>query len=257
MDTDNKYGMLDAQKEFLPILDHIDAICKKNHINYTISDGTLIGAVRHKGFVPWDDDIDISFDRTDYNKFIKVLRKDLGAEYTVVRDMWVRRITRKDNPLKNAVPPEQCVDLFVFDNVPDNAFLNGTKNLLIKVLQGMMKREVNYGGFSFLVKAELFITHLLGRAVSLETKQKWFDRVSQWGNNKKCKNKARYSCSFRYISKVRYPACITSEYTTVEFEGKQYMAVKQWDTFLSTDYGDYMKLPPEDKRIAKHKKRPL
>ena len=72
MDTDNKYGMLDAQKEFLPILDHIDAICKKNHINYTISDGTLIGAVRHKGFVPWDDDIDISFDRTDYNKFIKV-----------------------------------------------------------------------------------------------------------------------------------------------------------------------------------------
>lgn len=253
MDVENKYGTLEMQQYYIPILNHIDELCRKYDIKYSISDGSLIGAIRHKGFVPWDDDIDISFDRSNYNKFLSVVERELDPDYILIRDMWVRRISRKDNPLINSIPPEGCIDLFVFDNVPDSKVKNKIKNLTIKMLQGMLKRKVFYEGFSIGHKCILFVTHYVGKLFPWKVKQIWFDRVSQWGNAHQTKQKARYCCSYRYISNIRYPADITDEYTDVEFEGKKYMSVKEWDSFLSIDYGDYMELPPEEKRIPKHK----
>ncbi len=252
MDTDNKYGTLEMQQYYLPILNYIDDVCRKNGIKYTLSDGTLIGAVRHKGFIPWDDDIDIALDRDNYNKLLKVLRKDLDPEYKIIRDMWVRRITRKDNPHLKDIPVGGCVDLFVFDNVPDSPIKNKIKNLLIKALQGMLKREVIYEGFSTGYKIILFSTNLFGKFFSRKTKQRWYDKVAQWGNKEHCSHKARYYCSYRYISGIRYPADITEDYTTVSFEGRDYMALKNWDEFLKIDFGDYMQIPPEEERLPKH-----
>ncbi|MCR5600122.1 MAG: LicD family protein [Ruminococcus sp.] len=252
MDFENKYGMLETQKYFLPIMDHIDGICRKHGIRYTLSDGTLLGAVRHKGFIPWDDDIDIALDRKNYKKLLAVLKSELGSEYTIVRDIWLVRVTRKDNSRKNSIPPERCLDLFVFDNAPDNAAANRIKDTLIKILQGMLKKDVRYKGFSSIAKAELFITHMIGLPFSQKTKQKWFDKVSQWGNGRQCAKKARYGCMFKNISRVRFPSDITSEYTELEFEGRKYMAIKQWDTFLSVVYGNYMELPAEEERVPQH-----
>ena len=238
MDTDNRYGLLETQEYYLPIMDHIDMICRKHGIKYTLSDGTLIGAVRHGGFIPWDDDIDISFDRSNYRKFMSALKKDLAPEYMVVRDLWVRRITRRDNPDKYSDPPERCIDLFVFDKVPDGRIQNGLKNLTVKILQGMLKRELTLTGLPLWQKAALSVTHFMGAFFSRKRKQRWFDRVSQAGRG--TKKLARYCCSYRYISGIRYPSDMINEYTNVEFEGRKYMALKDWDTFLSTDYGDYM-----------------
>lgn len=247
MDIENKYGTLETQMYYMPILDDIDRLCKKNGIQYSLSDGTLIGAIRHKGFIPWDDDIDLSFNRENYNKFLRILETQLPDEYEVFYDMWIRRIGRKDNP-------ERCVDLFVFDNVPDGKIANTIKNLLLKTLQGMLKREVIYEGFSNGYKSMLFITHWIGKLFSRKIKQKWYQNLSQWGNKSKTKFQARYCCSFRYISGVRYKQGLTDEYTEVEFEGGKYMSVKEYDQFLKTDFGDYMQLPPEEKRVPKHRK---
>ena len=252
MDTENRYGTLEMQKYYVPILDDIDQLCRTNDIKYSLSDGTLIGAIRHKGFIPWDDDIDLSFDRENYNKLLKVLETQLPNKYEVIYDMWVRRISRKDNPQKEAIPPEGCIDLFVFDNAPDGKIANTTKNLLLKMLQGMLKREVSYEGFSVGYKVMLFATHWIGKLFPKRVKQNWYERLSQWGNKNKTKYQARYSCSFRYISGVRYKWGLTDEYTEVEFEGKKYMSVKDYDHFLTMDYGDYMTPPSEDKQIPKH-----
>lgn len=252
MDVENKYGTLEIQQYCIPIMDYIDALCRKYDIKYSISDGSLIGAIRHKGFVPWDDDIDISFDRSNYNKFLSVVERELDPEYILIRDMWVCRISRKDNPSINKIPPEGCIDLFVFDNVPDEKIKNKIKNLTIKILQGMLKRKVFYKGFSIWHKIALFVTHYVGKLFPRKVKQTWFDRVSQWGNKHQTKQKARYYCTYRCVSNIRYPADIADEYTDVEFEGKKYMSVKDWDSFLSIDYGNYMELPPEEKRIPKH-----
>ena len=66
----------DAKQIELEILDYIDTLCKKHNINYIINYGTLIGAVRHEGFIPWDDDIDLSMPREDYQRFINIFQKE-------------------------------------------------------------------------------------------------------------------------------------------------------------------------------------
>lgn len=65
----------DAKQIELEILDYIDTLCKKHNINYIINYGTLIGAVRHQGFIPWDDDIDLSMPREDYQRFINIFKR--------------------------------------------------------------------------------------------------------------------------------------------------------------------------------------
>ena len=255
MDTENKYRTYDIQCYYIPILEMIDTICRNNNINYTISDGTLIGAVRHGGFIPWDDDIDISFDRKNFNKFIDAFKREALPDYTIVHDMWVYRVSRKDNPGLLKTFPEGCIDLLIFDNAPDNIFFNTIKNLVIKLLHGMLKNEVKYEGFSPLHKLLLFITHFLGLLFDRRTLQNCYDKVAQWGNKKTTQYLGRYYCSYRYISNIRYEKSMLDEYIDMTFETQKCMSVKNWDYFLKTDFGNYMELPPEEKRTPIHKRK--
>ena len=142
IDVENKYGTKDVQEYLLPILKDLDALCRENDIKYSMMGGGLLGTVRHKGFIPWDDDLDLIFDRENYDKFLKVCETKLPDEYMVTNSIWIKRITRKDNPrLKEE---EGCIDLFVFDNVPDDSFKKKTKNLKLMILQGMMKVNIPY-----------------------------------------------------------------------------------------------------------------
>ena len=78
IDNDKIEKLHHVQQE---ILDAIDVICKNNNISYQLSGGTLLGAIRHKGFIPWDDDIDLTMLREDYDKFILIAQKELGDKY--------------------------------------------------------------------------------------------------------------------------------------------------------------------------------
>lgn len=87
----NDYKISDKMRKIwqveLSMLDKIDAICRKHHIQYFLLHGTLLGAVRHKGFIPWDDDLDIGMLRKDYDKFMEVAPKELGEPY-FLQNMW-------------------------------------------------------------------------------------------------------------------------------------------------------------------------
>lgn len=252
MDTANEYGTFEMQQYLLPILIDVDRYCRENDIRYSLSDGTLLGAVRHKGFIPWDDDIDLTFDRDNFNKFIELSEKNLPDKYEIIYDIWIRRITRRDNPKKNAFPPEGCIDLFVFDYVPESERVEKLQVFILRLLQGMIKKHIIYDGFSLSKKTMLFGSHVIGRFFPQTIKQKWYEIVSQWGNTKKSNKVARFNGSYKGIGNARYPAEIISAYEEVEFEEAKFMAIHGWDKFLSVMYGDYMKFPEKNERVSTH-----
>ena len=88
MDNGN-YGTAPYQKELLQLIKDLDAFCEQNGIRYSLAGGTLIGAIRHNGFIPWDDDLDIMLDRDNYNRFLKAVNA-CGKQFNLVRGRLVR-----------------------------------------------------------------------------------------------------------------------------------------------------------------------
>ena len=251
MDTENQYGCLSMQKYLLPIMDDIDRVCRKHNIQYTLSDGSLLGAVRHEGFIPWDDDIDVSLDRTNLNKLLNVFETELGDQYMIVYDIWVPRISRKDNPRKNEFPPEGCIDLWIFDKVPLSKIKEKIQVFLLVMLQGMLKPKAINNSLSTLDKLKVSGTFLLGKLFSTHRKQKWYETISQWGNHDQSDRLARFNDAFFGVKKWRFSTSILDGYHEVSFEGRKYMALVGWEEMLTTEYGDYMKIPDDkDKRTT-------
>lgn len=244
------YGTRQVQEYLLPILMEIDKLCRRNGIEYSLMGGGLLGAVRHKGFVPWDDDLDIIFDRQNYTRFLEIVKTQLSPEYTMIGSIWVKRITRKDNPRIDE--EEGCIDLFVFDNVPENRLIAALKNLSLKTLQGMLKVKVHYDGFSLSKKAMIFVTHLMGKLLSKNTKLKLYDWVSQWGNGSPTRKVNNYVTYFHMISSMKYEADRIHSFIDAEFEGLRVRIFENYDHILTTQFGDYMTPPPMEKRVPTH-----
>ena len=244
------YGVRDIQRRLLVMLKDLDQFCRKNKIKYSVDGGTLLGVKRHKGFIPWDDDVDVMFDRRNYSKFIKRINL-LPDKYKIVGDTWVKRMAFKNSPYDEK---RLCIDLFVWDNVPDNRFADLFKRFMLMLLQGMLKRKVDYSSYSPVYRIPIFVTHVLGLMFSVKTKQRMYDRVSQWGNKKKTKKINIFNAFFDWVKDFSYDRNLMKHVSDIEFEDTMVMAVDDADRYLTVCYGDYMKLPPEDQRIPSHQK---
>lgn len=250
MDAENKYGAKAVQEYLLPILKAVDQLCRKNEIEYSLMGGGLLGSIRHKGFVPWDDDIDIIFDRENYERFLEIADTQLPTDYTIIGSIWVKRITRKDNP--RLEQEEGCIDLFVFDQIPKNMLIEKIKNFSLMLLQGMLKVQLNYNRFPLSLKILIFTTHILGKFFSKKRKLKMYDSVSQWGNKGDSEYVNNYITYFKMISSVKYEKRYLGEYIDADFENLKVRIFKHYDYFLRVQFGDYMTLPPEEKRKPTH-----
>lgn len=251
MDKDNQYGNLQMQEYLLPILDDIDQVCRKHNITYSLIFGTLLGAVRHKGFIPWDDDIDIALDRSNFQKLLSVFENEMGNQYCIINDIWVRRISKIDNPGKELRPPQGCVDLFVFDKVSNKQWKYSVQVLLLKILQGMIKTNIDYNYYNGPYKIAIFVTHSLGKLFDKELKQSWYDLISQWGNKDDECNVTCFNAPYRLLTK-KYPVDLLKDSINLEFEGREYLSIRKWDEYLTISYGDYMRIPKENDRKSNH-----
>lgn len=242
----------------LELLKEADRICKKCGIKYNIIAGTLLGAVRHGGYIPWDDDADVALLRPEYEKFRKACKTELDKTRFVFQDhrntkgyRWGYGKLRMKNTLflreyQEHMPYFQGVfiDIFPLDNVPNNYYLRCLHNLGCFCIRKVLWSEVGkyadksgvmrkiYAALSKIPIDKVFETYHFFIALSNSKKTKWVRILTFPAPNDQ----------YGYLRKWYENS------TKFKFEGIEFDGIKDYDGYLSFKFGEYMELPSEDKR---------
>lgn len=255
----------DEQKKILfDILKQIHSFCEKNDIRYSLMFGTLLGAVRHKGFIPWDDDVDVAMPREDYEKFVKSFKSDDGVYkvYDYRQDEDYAHPYAKVADTRTIFDEHVCmkpiginIDVFPYEDVFDSDEMN---QVLFEKLLAVKKK--------FRIKL-----------LKPSKKNKWWKRIAivllkVLVVNRSLKNLAREQCeiiktecrdnatSVAILTDSDFECCRRSvcpksyfeEFVDVDFEGEKFKAIKEYDAWLVQMYGDYMTPPPDEQKTSPH-----
>lgn len=255
----------DIKKVSLEILSDVHSFCVKNDINYSLAYGTLIGAIRHKGFIPWDDDIDIIMPRKDYERFFQLYKSDkykttcpsLNNSYLpfgrVYDTQTFVKTWRPSSTIKNL---GVWIDVIAIDFVPNDM----ERFYSVKADIMTLYKESHFKRFTMQSFSDIGITHPFTMIRQMHNKFKArnidligivneIDCVAK--NQKRSDYMGATTCPV-YSKKEHVPASVFSEYMDVTFEGMTFKSVKSYDTLLRNYYGNYMELPPVEKRVPPH-----
>lgn len=257
----------------LKIIKEVDRICRKHNIHYLLDAGTLIGAIRHKGFIPWDDDVDFAFLREEYEKFIKVAKDELpegihlwfptdSAKYGAFYDFTPKLIyenSRKRLPDEDTAFYKEemnhiCADIFILDEISEKPLSRKLQILLNKMIYGMAmghRRKLDFSKYSFLQKLQVAVLACFGRVINMELLCKW-ERKAALRHTKGTSSLLYYSNYEPGYVHMIVPREGSVQIQEVPFEDMQVMIPKGYDNVLKVVYGDYMTLPPEEARKPKH-----
>lgn len=242
----------------LEILKEIDRVCKKNHIHYSLTGGTLLGAVRHQGFIPWDDDADICMLRSEYRKFQEACKNDLDAEKFYFQDIentdgyrWGYGKVRRKNSLflrenQEDMAYEQgiFVDIFPRDGVPDGWVAQKVHTFVCFLLRKIMWSKIGYKAST--KKWERLVYKLLAlipRKYILYSYQK----LIAISNRKK--TKLVRALTFPLPNSLKgYERRWYQKYTTIYFENIAFQVENSYKEWLEQEFGDYLRMPPIEKR---------
>lgn len=253
MDIDNKYGTLSAQTGLLELLKKFHAFCSQNNICYSLAYGSLLGAIRHKGFIPWDDDLDVFVDRKNYNRLVEILTHDeiLTIERDSAQSIWVDRVRRSKRKEEHNCKYEPTLDVLVLDNVPERSLKRKVKLFLILMLQGMIKPNPNFNKGSIVMRVCSVVTFIVGKLFPIGMKKRWYRKVSQIGNSTPSELIANYNGEFSDLKRC-YPCDMMEHIIDWDFEDTKASIVADYDMCLKTQFGDYMTPPRESERTARH-----
>lgn len=242
------------------ILDEIVRICENNDIHYYLVGGTLLGAIRHKGFIPWDDDLDIAMPRCDYIKFCHLCQTKLSPSFflhsTETDDnYWLpfAKIRKKgtvlnEENIKNLdVEKGIYVDIFPFDQVPEEKMYLRTKIIKILINTIVFKR-----GIILKRTAKQKIVDFLLTPFSIKQLSTWQQKLMQHNASKDYPYYINYGSNYNPV-KQTIPKDKYEPYKLAEFENKYYRIPNDADYVLRRIYADYMELPPVEKRVLRHK----
>ena len=246
------------QNVILIIAREIDRICRDNNIKYFMDGGTQLGAVRHGGFIPWDDDFDIGMRRSEFKRFLTACRKYLDSEkfyLETVEDagygfsfakIHLNNTEIIENFSKNAkVHRGIFVDIFPYDNIPDSFVKRKFFLLENHVLKNMIWIKENYGDETHRKQFRYKLLKLLGKAVPLPILKQGREHLIQKYN----KIETKYCFTSDYPQNV-FQSIWLDDVVRYPFEDASFLGVRQYDDFLTTLYGNYMELPPIEKRIV-------
>ena len=258
----------DLQLAELEILKEFIRICKELNLKYFLDSGTLLGCIRHGGFIPWDDDIDVNMPREDYEMFLEKGQALLKDKYFLQNYKTDKEFTQPfakirnsettfiESPVKNLnINHGIYIDIFPYDGYkPEKKirnFINSKKytmyNIQISKKYAIQKKEENIK-----TKVLYFISNLFyGRRTTtkLLNKKEKIAKKHKYEENE-------YVCTYCYPGTPPERNYMLKEYfgngTIKMFEGIEVTVPENYDAFLKRLYGDYMKLPPEEKRVSHH-----
>lgn len=250
----------------------VDERCKKNDIKIFLTGGSLLGAVRHMDFIPWDDDIDFGTFREDYEKIKKVFEDEFADTYElrcpnspypngnrfmqIFKKNTVLRNIDSDNPLQ---PHEISIDIFPYDSVPNNRVARKAKGIYANFLMAIASCVMEYQYPNKLLRETmckfndarclLAIRDCIGRIFSFRTAEKWFDGVDTCiASSKKAKCITSATGRFHYFGEI-YDTDVFVPLTTLLFREHKFYAPSQYKVYLEGNYGkDYMTPPAENAR---------
>lgn len=250
----NKETLQKLHSTLLEMLIELDRVCRENNIHYFLDSGSALGAVRHGGFIPWDDDVDIGMLRDDYDRFLQIAPKSLDSKYflqTRDNDKYYNKLhakLRKNNTvyLESAYDNKlmHCgifIDIFPFDKIPKTC-----SGFWIWLNQSFQRMFV----YKFIDDGEprnrfkLWISNI----IIGKNPTKRFDKLCKIFSN----TNAKGLISYNYFFKEHYVFCKNdfSQFIEVNFEGGKFLLMNGFDNYLRKMYGNYMQLPPENKRIT-------
>lgn len=248
------------QKVILMIIKDIELLCSKHDIQYYLLGGSAIGAIRHKGFIPWDDDLDIIMDNSNYSRFLDICRQELDRDKYSLQigledwPLYFSKIRLKGtcmNEIEGYVPPDDClgiyVDIFKMDNVSSNRLSSLWQYFCAKYFLCYQLSQRSYRSASF--KKRLMMAFTLPLRCSFLRKA--LRCQVEMYNNEPTDFLGFFYGRTRYKSGViRKSLFGTPQY--VPFEDTFLPVPEHYHEYLTQVFGNYMELPPEDKRVGLH-----
>lgn len=258
------------------LLSEIKRICEKYDIQFFLHGGTLLGSVRHQDFIPWDDDVDIIFLRQDYEKFIRVVAKELpeNMEFLDYNNYpqffdFIAKISNKNLTYKTTYGHEDfyehryshpSVDLFVLDRVGKH---HGLQLAIMKILYAFAmghRKTVDLDKYKGAAKIGAVILPAIGKLIPLKTICKQYRYIATLANPKEDSSGFAITDKVYISNEQQHPhywgLCydMTSYQlgTTKTIRGLELQVPSGYDATMSVIYGDYMKLPPESQRVCQH-----
>ena len=254
----------DIQEVSKEILYAVDAFCKKHNIKYSLGYGALIGAIRHKDVIPWDDDIDIIMTRPEYERFIKIFHTD-GEMHDLGLKMYAPELGNAFFGISRVCDMKRTlvkkyynwtddntglwIDVFVIDALPDD---NG------EALRSQNQKCFHSCGacvpLSFTLGLKRIVKTIAKRLLYGNKRERnireyleMIRLLPPYDSSKKVSN-----CSSPYREKDIHNKDVFDEYIRVPFGDKEVSVIKKYDEYLRNIYGDYMQLPPLNKRVRGH-----
>lgn len=271
MITKDDFGFRSIWDAILEVYQEFAKICDSHGLRYYVTDGTAIGAVRHKGFIPWDDDFDVSMPREDYERFIELSKTELPPhlkfvnwkntpEMTLlfgkIQDSRRERVEEIEKKCGRMLSNGVYIDLFPIDGYPDSKL----EVFFTKRWAQMLSCIIRFRGMRFSQQTSK------GKLVWLAGL--FFNVLMPWATQKWClekcehfllkhpfataKNTGRASLRVTMLNRKPLPKEVWGMARMQEFHDRMVPLPADVDAYLHSLYGDYMKLPPEDKRKPGH-----
>jgi lipopolysaccharide cholinephosphotransferase len=283
--TDLEYDLEKIHKANLEILKAVREICIRHNITYLIDSGTLLGAVRHRGFIPWDDDVDLCFRREEFEKFKVIANLELPKNMELIMPDeyrkgeafydFVPRVIYKNSRRHSEDDADMefyegklnhlWVDLFIIDRLPKGKLSSKLMRLKQQIFFGMgmaHRRKLDWSKYKGLQKLEVSVLVGLRKLVPMKTIFRWQDNSAGKYTELYEKDK-NVSAGESFFSNYQpdFQYCVVKdsweEPVSFEFEGERFTGPREWDKVLKMLYGNYMKLPPVEKRQPSHSGREL